>query len=63
MASPWSLDGNGAERTEGDGSLWRGECTPRGRGPGAAYARRHAGLRRARRPLAFRAAVAGLLGA
>jgi hypothetical protein len=33
MASPWSLDGNGAERTEGDGSLWRGECTPRGRGP------------------------------
>jgi hypothetical protein len=33
MASPWSLDGNGAERTEGDGRLWRGECTPRGRGP------------------------------
>jgi hypothetical protein len=32
MASPWSLDGNGAERTEGDGRLWRGECTPRGRG-------------------------------
>ena len=31
MASPWSLDGNGAERTEGDGRLWRGECTPRGR--------------------------------
>jgi hypothetical protein len=33
MASPWSLDGDGAERTEGDGRLWRGECTPRGRGP------------------------------
>jgi len=32
MASPWSLDGDGAERTEGDGRLWRGECTPRGRG-------------------------------
>ena len=28
MASPWSLDGDGAERTEGDGRLWRGECTP-----------------------------------
>ena len=33
MASPWSLDGDGAERTEGDGRLWRGECTPRGPGP------------------------------
>ena len=30
MASPWSLDGDEAERTEGDGRLWRGECTPRG---------------------------------
>ena len=33
MASPWSLDSDGAERTEGDGRLWRGECTPRGRAP------------------------------
>ena len=33
MASPWSLDGDGAERTEGDGRLWRGECTPRRAAP------------------------------
>jgi hypothetical protein len=33
MASPWSLDGDGAERTEGDGRQWRGECTPRRAAP------------------------------
>jgi hypothetical protein len=62
MASHGAWTATGPNARKAMGACGAGSARHVGGAP-AAYARRHAGLRRARRPLAFRAAVAGLLGA